>query len=196
MELPEGRKALPSHWVYNIKRDGAGNVQRFKARLVCGGNHQIEGIEYKATYAWTASLGHIGPAFAIAAKYDLEIHQMDVCTAILGVDLEEDIYMHPPQGYFHLVQTGSRYYDPRSKTSRKMVLRLSDSLNDLKQSSHGQYGTFKEPVTSIGFMASRVDEWLFLLEDQGIVVPAVALYVYDLLIIANKRLIGQIQDQM
>jgi hypothetical protein len=33
MELPEGRKALPSHWVYKIKRDGAGNVQQFKGRV-------------------------------------------------------------------------------------------------------------------------------------------------------------------
>jgi hypothetical protein len=46
VELPEGRKALPSHWVHKIKRIGAGNVQRFEARLVCGGNHQIEGMDY------------------------------------------------------------------------------------------------------------------------------------------------------
>jgi len=85
VELPEGRKALPSHWVYKIKRDAAGNVQRFKARLLCGGNHQIEGIDYQATYSPTARLGHIRLALAIAAKYDLEIHQMDVCTAFLGV---------------------------------------------------------------------------------------------------------------
>jgi hypothetical protein len=73
-------------------------VQRFKARLVCGANHQIEGIDYQATYAATAHLGHVRLALAIATKYDLEIHQMDVCTAFLGVDLEQDIYIHPSQG--------------------------------------------------------------------------------------------------
>jgi len=39
VELPEGRKALPCHWLYMIKRNGAGNGQRFKARLVYGGIH-------------------------------------------------------------------------------------------------------------------------------------------------------------
>jgi len=196
VELPEGRKALPSHWVYKIKRDGAGNVQRFKARLVCGGNHQIEGIDYQATYAPTARLGHVKLALMITAKYDLEIHQMDVCTAFLGVDLEEEIYMHPPQGYFCLVQTGSRYYNPRSKTSRKMVLCLRKSLYGLKQSSHVWYGTFTVFVISIGFVASCVDGGLFVLEDQGTVVAAVVLYVEDLLIIANEGMIGKIKDQM
>jgi hypothetical protein len=107
VELPEGRQALLSHWVYKIKRDGAGNVKRFKARLDCGGNHQIEGIDYQAPYAPTAHLGHVRLAHAIAANYDLKIHLMDVCPSFLGVDLEEEIYMHPPQGYVRLV-SGSR----------------------------------------------------------------------------------------
>jgi len=197
VELPEGRKALPSHWVYKIKHDGAGNVQRYKARLVCGGNHQIECIDYQATCALTAHLGHVRLALAIAAKYDLEIHQMDVCTAFLGVDLEEEIYMHPPQGYFRLLQTGSRYNDPRLKTSRKMVLCLRKSLYGLKQSSHVWYGTVKDFVISIGFVASRVDGGLFMLHDTDQdIVAAVVLYFDDLLIIANEDLIGQIRDQM
>jgi hypothetical protein len=104
----------------------------FKARLVCRGTHQIESIDYQATYALTARLGHVRLAVAIAAKYDLEIHQMDVCTAFLEVDLEEEIYMNPPQGYVRLLQNGSRYYDPRSTTSWKMVLRLKMSLYGLK----------------------------------------------------------------
>jgi len=131
VELPEGRKALPSHWVYKIRHNGAGNVQLFKAKQVCGGNYQIEGIDYQATYAPTPYLGHVRRALAIAAKYDLEIHQMDVCTASLGVGLQEVTYMHPPQGYFRLVQTGCRFSDPRSNTSWMMVLRLRKSLYGL-----------------------------------------------------------------
>jgi len=108
VEVPESRKALPSHWIYKIKRNGAGNVQRVKARLVCGGKYHIEGIDYQATHAPTARLGHIRMALSIAAKYNLEIHQMDVCTAFLGVGWEEEIYMHPPQGYIRLLQRRCR----------------------------------------------------------------------------------------
>ena len=193
VELLEGKKAVPSHWVYKFKCDGAGNVQWFKARLVCGGNHQIKGIDYQAKYAPTARLGHVRLALAIAAKYDLEIHQMDVCTAFMGVDLEEEIYMHPPQGYFRLVAR-SQYYNPKSKTSRMMVLRLRKSLYGLKQSSHVWYGNFKDFVISIGFEALRVDGGMFVLhnKDQALVVAAVVLYVDDLRIIANKGLNAQI----
>jgi hypothetical protein len=45
VELPQGRKALTRHWLYMIKHDGASNVQRFKTRQACNGNHQIESIE-------------------------------------------------------------------------------------------------------------------------------------------------------
>jgi hypothetical protein len=107
--LPEGRKDLPSHSVFKIKHDGAGKVQWYKARPICEGNHPIEGIDYQATYAPNARLGHIRLALAIAMKYHLEIHQTDVCTAFLEVGLEEEIYLHPLQGYFPLLQNGSRY---------------------------------------------------------------------------------------
>jgi hypothetical protein len=131
LELPDGRKALPSHRVYKIKRDGAGNVQWFKARLVCGGNHPIQGIDFQAMYAPTARFGQVRLALAIAAKYDLATHQMDICSAILGVDLDGEIYMHLPEASFCWVP-GSQYCGPRSKTLRKMVLRLRQSLYGLK----------------------------------------------------------------
>jgi len=168
-------------------------VQRFKASLFCGGNHQIEGIDYQATYALTACLGRLRQEITIGAKYDLEIHHMDVCTAFLGVHLEEEIYMHPPQEYFSLLQTGKL-----TKMSLKMVLRLRQSHYGLKQSSHIGYGAFIDFVISMGFVASHVDRALLVLHnhDQDLVVAKVVLYVDDLLIIANEGLIWQIKDQM
>jgi len=80
-----------------------------------------------------------------------------------------------------------------------MVLRLRKSLYRLKQSSHVWYGTFKDFLISIGFVASSVNGGLFMLhgqEDHGIVVAAVILYIDDLLIFANEDLIGHIKDQM
>jgi hypothetical protein len=199
LDLPEGRKAWPSHWVYKIKRDGASNVQLFKARLLCGGNHQIKGIDYQATYASTAHLGHIRVALPIAAKYDLEIHQMDLITAFLGVDFEGGMDMHPPRGYLRLFQNVSRFNNRRlTKTSRKMVLCLRKSLYGQTQFSHLCYGTFQDFVIWIGFLASCVDGGLFVLHDkyQDIVVAAIVLYVDDLLIIANEGMIGLIEGQM
>jgi len=77
-----------------------------------------------------------------------------------------------------------------------MVLRLRKSLYHLKQSSHVWHGTFKDCLIWIGFVASRVDRGLFVVEDQGTVVAAVGKYLDDLIIIANEGLIGQIMDQM
>jgi hypothetical protein len=77
--------------------------------LVCERNHQIEGIDEQATYALTAHLADIKLVVTFAANVDLEIHRMDVCTAFLGVYLQEEIYIHPLLGYFHLHQTGSQY---------------------------------------------------------------------------------------
>jgi hypothetical protein len=85
-----------------------------------------------------------------------------------------------------------------SKTSQKMVLRLRKSLYGLKQSSHVSYGTLKDFVISIGFVASHVDRGQLVLHDKenyDIVIAAVILYVDDLLIIANEGLIGKFKDQ-
>jgi len=137
-------------------------------------------------------------ALAIAIKYDLEIHQMYICTAFLGVDLEDEIYIHLPQGCWWLVHIESRYDDPTSMTSRKIVLRLRKPLYGWKQSSRVWFGPFKDFRITIGFVASSVDRELFVLDDteQGIVVAAVILNFDHLLIIGNEGLIGQINDQM
>jgi transposase InsO family protein len=97
--LPAGRKAIGSRWVFTIKTDENGNLLRHKARLVAQGFTQVEGIDYTETFAAVAKYDTVRILLALAAKFDLELDQMDVRTAFLNADLKEDIYLKQPAGF-------------------------------------------------------------------------------------------------
>ena len=70
-----------------------GNIHIHKARLVANGFKQIQGVDYDETFSPVAMLKSIRILLAIAAFYDYEIWQMDVKTAFLNGNLNEDVYM-------------------------------------------------------------------------------------------------------
>ncbi|GJX81475.1 zinc finger, CCHC-type containing protein [Tanacetum coccineum] len=76
-----------------------GTIDKFKSRLVIQGFRQKEGIDYFDTYAPVARISTIRLLIALAATDNLVIHQMDVKTAFLNGDLEEEIYMKQPEGF-------------------------------------------------------------------------------------------------
>ena len=126
---------------------------------------------------------------------------MDVCTAFLGVDLEEEVYMNPPEGYFRLVKAvlGTGYQAGQATSSGlvRQVLRLHKSLYGLKQSPHVWYGAFWAFMRGIGFVGSRVDGGIFILHgDGGLVKAVVVLYVDDLLVIADLALLKRIKASL
>jgi len=66
--------------------------------LVIGGFDQRKGIDYFDTYSPVTKIATIRALISLAAIYDLVVHQMDVKTAFLNADLEEEIYMTQPEG--------------------------------------------------------------------------------------------------
>jgi hypothetical protein len=95
---PPGRKAIPMKWVFKKKSNAEGKVCRYKARLVCKGLMQREGIDFVETFAPLAKFQSTRCLIANAAYYGLKLGQMDVVTAFLIRDVEEEIYIQFPQG--------------------------------------------------------------------------------------------------
>jgi hypothetical protein len=96
VERPPGTNVVGAKWVFKAKKDAAGNVVRYKARLVAQGFSQVPGVDYFDTYAPVTRLSSIHTVLAIAAAHDMEIHQIDIKGAYLNRHLAENevIYMH------------------------------------------------------------------------------------------------------
>nr|GEZ35857.1 zinc finger, CCHC-type [Tanacetum cinerariifolium] len=98
-DLPPGCKPLGCKWIFKRKMKVDGTIDKFKARLVIQGFRQKEGINYFDTYAPVARITTIRLLLALAAIQNLVIHQMDVKTAFLNGDLDEEVYMKQLKGF-------------------------------------------------------------------------------------------------
>ena len=84
---------------FSKKIDADGNVTIYKARLVTKGFRQIQGVDYDETFSPVKMLKSVRIMLAIAAYFDYEIWQMDVKTAFLNGNIEEELYMIQPKGF-------------------------------------------------------------------------------------------------
>ena len=92
-ELPIGKKALHNKWIYRVKKEHD-DSKSYKARLVVKGFQQKEGVDYNEIFAPVMKLNTIRTVLSIVAIEDLHLEQLDVKTAFLHGDLDEEIYMH------------------------------------------------------------------------------------------------------
>ncbi|RVE54361.1 hypothetical protein evm_000846 [Chilo suppressalis] len=98
VDLPKDRKPISCKWVYKIKTNADGSLDKFKARLVARGYTQ-KGIDYDETFSPVAKMTTIRSVLSVAANERLKLTQFDVSTAFLYRSLDEEIYMKQPEGY-------------------------------------------------------------------------------------------------
>ena len=108
------------------KMKADGSIDKYKARLVVKGYSLKEGLDYFDTYSPVTRITSIRMLIAIVELFNLEIHKMDVKTAILNDDPNEEAYMEQPKGFVVLGQ-------------EKKVCRLVKSLYGLKQAPKQWY---------------------------------------------------------
>ncbi|CAA7022560.1 unnamed protein product [Microthlaspi erraticum] len=166
-ELPPGKKALDCHWIFTIKYQSDGEIERHKARLVVNGNGQEEGFDYKETFAPVAKMTTVRVFLDLAAKLNHEVHQMDVHNAFLHGDLHEEVYMKLPQGF--------------KSDGETRVCRLQKSLYGLKQASRCWFEKLSTALCAYGFKQTKPDYSLFTYV-KGDVHLRILVYVDDLII--------------
>ena len=172
VELPRGRQPITSKWVFKVKYTPSGLLERYKARLVARGFSQQYRIDYEETFTPTLRFNSLRMLLAITAYEDWHKHQMDVVSAYLAGELEEEIYMEPPEGL---------PYD--QSNSKQIVCQLVKGLYGLKQSGRVWNTTFQTTLTSLGFARLSGDNSVFLNENLGVII---ALYVNNLLIFSKE----------
>ncbi|GJS00520.1 putative ribonuclease H-like domain-containing protein [Tanacetum coccineum] len=99
VDLPYGKKAIDTKWVYKNKRDERSIVVKNKARLVAQGFRQEEGIDYDEVFAPIARIEAIMLFLAFASFMGFPVYQMDVKSAFLYGTIREKVYVHQPPGF-------------------------------------------------------------------------------------------------
>jgi hypothetical protein len=158
---PAHRKVVTCKWVYKIKTDAAGNLERYKARLVARGFSQIPGQDFDEVFSPVVRYDSMRLLLAISASRGWKPRQLDIKTAFLYGILKEEVYMQLPEGSR---QTG-------------MVARLKRCLYGLKQASREWYHRLVEYLAPHGLAPSAFDPCVLIHTSGDFFI---AIYVDDL----------------
>ncbi len=170
-ELPPGVKPIPVKWVFKLKTASNGGIERYKARLVAKGFAQREGIDYDEVFAPVSKYATLRTLLAFVAADDLELHQLDIKTAFLNGDIDEDIYLKQPPGY--------------EEGTSNLVCHLRRALYGLRQAPRQWHARLKKELEGLGFTESEADPGLFIYNDKHDTIYLLV-YVDDLLVAAKE----------
>ncbi|UYV77760.1 hypothetical protein LAZ67_15002179 [Cordylochernes scorpioides] len=179
--LADGHKPIGCKWVYKIKTESDGTIQRFKARLVAKGYSQIKNVDYFDTFSPVVRYDSLRILLSHAASERMFLKQFDVKTAFLNGELEELVYLEQPEGY---------------KRDDNSCYRLHKSLYGLRQSSRNWNKKFTNFLYSHNFKTSDADPCIFIgtHNDSNVIL---ALYVDDGIILSkDKEAIAIIMDEL
>ncbi|GJV89906.1 hypothetical protein Tco_1533844 [Tanacetum coccineum] len=154
VDLPSGKRAIGTKWVFRNKKDERGIVIRNKARLVAQGHRQEEGIDYEEVFALVARIEAIRLFLAYASFMGFLVYQMDVKSAFLYGTIEEEVYVTQPLGF----------KDPDHPDK---VYKVVKALYGLHQAPRAWYETLANYLLSNGFKRGKIDQTLFIKKQKG-----------------------------
>lgn len=182
-ELPQGRRGIGLRWVFKVKKDEHGAVTRHKARLVVKGYAQRRGVDYDEVFAPVARKETVRLLIALAASEGWQVHHMDVKSAFLNGDLQEEVFVHQPPGF-------------ELHGEEHKVYRLHKALYGLHQAPRAWNQKLDTTLLTMGFMRCPSDHAIYC-KGKGKQRLVVVVYVDDLVITgSSSNLITEFKKQM
>ena len=176
-DLPHGATIVRVKWIYKTKLNEHGEVDKYKARLVAKGYTQQHGVDYTEVFAPVACIDTIRLVFALAAQKGWSLFQLDVKSAFLHGELNEEVYVEQPPGYI-------------VKGEENKVYRLRRALYGLKQAPRAWYSRIEAYFLKEGFEKCPYEHTLFIKKStHGTSLLLVCLYVDDLIFTGNDEIL-------
>ncbi|XP_062219189.1 serine/threonine-protein kinase CTR1-like isoform X2 [Phragmites australis] len=177
-----GQNVVDCKWVYKLKQQSDGSIERFKERLVAKGFRQ-HGIDYDDTFSPVVKPATVRLVLSIAVSRGWHLRQADVKNAFLHGDLRENVYMSQPPGFVDM-------------TKPQYVCKLDKAIYGLKQAPRAWYQKLNTKLQDLGFASSKADTSLFIFCKDG-VTTYVLIYVDDLVIVSSSESsIGNLLSQL
>ena len=179
-DLPVGGKAIGLKWVFKIKRNSDGSINKYKARLVAKGYVQRHGIDYDEVFA---PVSHIEAIRVKAASNGWQIHHLDVKTTFLHGELREDVYVTQPEGFIN-------------KENEGKVYKLHKALYGLKQAPRAWNTKLNKILQELNFVKCSKEPSVYRRQEEKKLL-IVVIYVDDLLVTgSNLELILSFKKDM
>ena len=168
IDLPSGAKAIGLKWIFKVKRNSDGSINKYKARLVAKGYIQRHGIDFDEVFAPVARIETVRFILSLAASKGWEVHHLDVKTAFLHGDLKEEVYVSQPEGFEVKGQEGKVY-------------KLNKALYGLRQAPRAWNEKLNKVLGDLNFIKCAKEPALYRRQDKEHLL-LVAVYVDDLLV--------------
>ncbi|GJW37587.1 putative ribonuclease H-like domain-containing protein [Tanacetum coccineum] len=179
VDLPYGKKAISTKWVYRNKKDERGIIVRNKARLVAQRYKQEEGIDYDEVFALVARIEAIRLFLAYASFMNFLVYQMDVKSAFLyGTIEEETLSTYLLDNGFYIGQIDKTLFIKRVKDDILLVQVYVDDIifgstkkslcTDFEQIMHKRFqmSSMGELTFFLGLQVKQKEDGIFISQDK------------------------------